>query len=66
MSMMKTRIATTRMEVMVTTIFSPLLPEMLSEMGSPVFRSGAMVPEHIQMITIKAVAKVLRVVRINL
>lgn len=50
MSMMKTRIATTRMEVMVTTIFRPPLPDMLPEMGSPVFRSGGMVPgnQHVR------------------
>lgn len=29
---------------MVTTIFRPPLPDMLSEMGSPVFSRGGMVP----------------------
>lgn len=43
-SIIKTSTATTRMDVMVTTIFRPPLPDMLSEMGSPVFSSGGMVP----------------------
>lgn len=43
-SMMKTSTATTRTEVMVTTIFRPPLPDMLSEMGSLVFSRGGMVP----------------------
>lgn len=59
MSMMKTRMATTRMEVMVTTIFRPPLPDMLSEMGSPIFRSGGMVPgdQHVWTSVRKTVAK---------
>lgn len=43
-SMMKTSTATTSTDVMVTTIFRPPLPDMLSEMGSPLFRRGGMVP----------------------
>lgn len=46
MSMIKTRTATTRTEVMVTTIFSPPLPDMLSEMGSPVLSKGGIVPKE--------------------
>ncbi|TNN69781.1 hypothetical protein EYF80_020013 [Liparis tanakae] len=45
MSMIKTSTATTRTEVMVTTIFRPPLPDMLSEMGSPDFSRGGMVAE---------------------
>lgn len=43
-SMINTSTATTRIEVIVTTIFRPPLPDMLSEMGSPVFSKGGMVP----------------------
>lgn len=43
-SIMKTSTATTSTDVMVTTIFRPPLPDMLSEMGSPLFRRGGMVP----------------------